>query len=191
MSRPPIITALLDANVLYPAPLRDYLLHLASLGVFEPMWTTAIQVEWIRNLLDARPDINRAALEATRRAMDTAFPGSNINGYESLINGLSLPDSDDRHVLAAAIKGKAQIIVTNNLKDFPHADLIPYAIRAEHPDLFVSQCIDRDKPNSIKALQNQVKSLKKPPIPVEQVLVNLEANGLVRSVAKLKSEILT
>jgi predicted nucleic acid-binding protein len=114
MSRPPIITALLDANVLYPAPLRDYLLHLASLGVFEPMWTAAIQDEWIRNLLDARPDINRVALEATQRAMDIAFPGSNISGYESLINSLSLPDPDDRHVLAAAIKGKAQIIVTNN-----------------------------------------------------------------------------
>jgi predicted nucleic acid-binding protein len=188
MSRPPIITALLDANVLYPAPLRDYLLHLASLGVFEPMWTAAIQDEWIRNLLDARPDINRVALEATQRAMDIAFPGSNISSYESLINSLSLPDPDDRHVLAAAIKGKAQIIVTNNLKDFPRVDLIPYAIRAEHPDLFVSQCIDRDRANSIKALENQVKSLKKPPIPMEQVLKNLEANGLIASVAKLKSE---
>jgi hypothetical protein len=188
MSRPPIITALLDANVLYPAPLRDYLLHLASLGVFEPIWTAAIQDEWIRNLLDARPDINKAALEATQRAMDIAFPGSNISGFESLINSLSLPDPDDRHVLAAAIKGKAQIIVTNNLKDFPPVDLIAYAIRAEHPDLFVSKCIDRDKANSIKALENQVKSLKKPPIPVEQVLKNLEANGLIASVAKLKSE---
>jgi len=51
MSRPPIITALLDANVLYPAPLRDYLLYLASLGVYEPVWTKAIQDEWMRNLL--------------------------------------------------------------------------------------------------------------------------------------------
>jgi len=189
MSRSPIVIALLDANVLYPAPLRDYLLHLANLGVFEPMWTATIQEEWIRNLLEARPDIKRAALEATQRAMDIAFPGANISGYESLINDLSLPDLDDRHVLAAAIKGKAQVIVTNNLKDFPPRDLITYAIRAEHPDLFVSQCIDRDKPTSIKALKNQVKSLKKPPIPVEQVLKNLEANGLVASVAKLKSEI--
>lgn len=189
MSRPPIITALLDANVLYPAPLRDYLLHLAGLGVFEPIWTTAVQNEWIRSLLKARPDINRGALEATQRAMDIAFPGSNVSGYEYLVNSLSLPDPDDRHVLAAAIKGKAQVIVTINLKDFPPRDLIPYAIRAEHPDLFVSQCINRDRANSIKALKNQVKSLKKPPIPVEQVLRNLEVNGLIASVAKLKSEI--
>ncbi|MES1250216.1 MAG: PIN domain-containing protein, partial [Chitinophaga rupis] len=112
-------TALLDANVLYPAPLRDYLLHLASLGVYEPIWTDSIQDEWIRSLIKVRPDISRAALVATQRAIDKAFPGSNVAGHESLIDNLSLPDPDDRHVLAAAIKGGAQIIVTANLKDFP------------------------------------------------------------------------
>jgi len=71
---------------------------LASLGVFEPMWTATIQEEWIRNLLEARPDIKRAALEATQRAMDIAFPGANIGGYEFKIEGLSLPDPNDRHV---------------------------------------------------------------------------------------------
>jgi hypothetical protein len=186
MSRPPIITALLDANVLYPAPLRDYLLYLASLGVYEPVWTTAIQNEWIRNLLKARPDINRADLEATRRSMDKAFPGSNTTSYESLIQNLSLPDPDDRHVFAAAIKPKAQVIVTANLKDFPSSALTSYGIRAEHPDVFVSSCIDWDRPKAIKALENQVKALKKPPLPVEVVLKNLEANGLVKSIAKLK-----
>ena len=189
MSRRPIITALLDANVLYPAPLRDYLLYLASLGVYEPVWTTVLQDEWIRNLLKARPDIDKAALEATRRSMDKAFPGSNTTGYESLIEILSLPDPDDRHVLAAAIKAKAQVIVTANLKDFPVSALIPYAIRAEHPDAFVSECIDRDRPKAIKAFANQVKALKKPPLPVETVLKNLEATGLVKSVAKLKEEL--
>jgi len=85
MSRPPVITALLDANVLYPAPLRDYLLYLAGLGVYEPVWTKAIQDEWIRNLLKARPDINRVALEATRRSMDKAFdlkiPNDRVNSF--------------------------------------------------------------------------------------------------------------
>ena len=142
MSRPPIITALLDANVLYPAPLRDYLLHLASLKVYEPVWSTAIQDEWIRNLLKARPEIDRTALEATRRSMDKAFPGSNTTGYESLIEGLSLPDSDDRHVLAAAIKANAHVIVTANLKDFPTSALIPFATRVEHPDaFFTAKCL--------------------------------------------------
>jgi predicted nucleic acid-binding protein len=187
MSRSPIVTALLDANVLYPAPLRDYLLHLASLRVFEPMWTATIQEEWIRNLLEARPDIKRAALEATQRAMDIAFPGANITGYEFRIEGLSLPDPNDRHVLAAAIKGEAQVIVTANLKDFPIATLAPFRIQAIHPDEFVSACIDRDRHKAIKALNKQVKALKNPPLPLEKVLNNLESTGLVKSVAKLKS----
>jgi len=187
MSRSPVVTALLDANVLYPAPLRDCLLHLASLGIYEPIWTAAIQDEWIRNLVKARPDISRAALEATQRAMDKAFPGSNVAGYESLIDNLSLPDRDDRHVLAAAIKGGAQIIVTANLKDFPSKALIPYHTRAEHPDEFISGCIDREKQKAFKALENQVRSLKNPPLSREKVLENLENTGLVKSVAKLKS----
>ena len=187
MSRSTVITAVLDANVLYPAPLRDYLLHLASLGVYEPIWTAAIQDEWIRNLAKARPDINRAALEATQRSMDRAFPGSNVTKYESIISSLSLPDPDDRHVLAAAIKSEAQVIVTANLKDFPSNALTPYAICAEHPDEFVSGCIDRERQKAIKALENQVKALKKPPLSREKVLENLESTGLIRSVAKLKS----
>jgi len=186
MSRSPVIIALLDANVLYPAPLRDYLLHLAMLGVFEPIWTAAIQDEWIRNLVKARPDLNRAALETTQRSMDSAFPGSNVADYESIIESLSLPDPDDRHVLAAAIKSKADVIVTANLKDFPSHALTPYGIRAEHPDVFVSACIDRERQKAIKALKNQVKALRKPPLPLEKVLENLESSGLVKSVVKLR-----
>ncbi len=186
MSRSPIVTALLDANVLYPAPLRDYLLHLASLGVYEPVWSATIQEEWIRNLLKTRPDIKRAALEATQRSMDKAFPGANVNGYQHLIPKLSLPDPDDRHVLATAIKGHAQVIVTANLKDFPINLLNHHAIRAEHADLFISGCIERNRQAAIKALENQVKSLKKPPLSREKVLENLERAGLVKSVAELR-----
>jgi predicted nucleic acid-binding protein len=186
MSRSPAIIALLDANVLYPAPLRDYLLHLASLGVFEPLWTATIQEEWIRNLLDSRADLRRESLEGARRAMDKAFPGSNVTDYESLTESLLLPDPNDRHVLAAAIKGKAQLIITANLKDFPPKNLNPYSIRAEHPDSFISGCIDLDGSNALKALENQIKTLKNPPMSREKVLSNLEGNGLVSSVAKLR-----
>jgi predicted nucleic acid-binding protein len=186
MSRSPIITALLDANVLYPAPLRDYLLHLASLGAYVPLWTSDIQEEWIRNLLKTRPEISENALKATQRSMDKAFPGENVTGYESLIHSITLPDPDDRHVLAAAVKGQAQVIVTANLKDFPADALSPYAIRAEHPDPFVCDCIDRDKPKAIKALENQIKALKKPPLSRDKVLQNLEKTGLIKSAEKLR-----
>ncbi len=181
------ITAILDANVLYPAPLRDYLLYLASLKVYFPLWTESIQEEWARNLMKARPDINRTSVEATQLSMNRYFERSNIKDYESIVAGLSLPDPDDRHVLAAAIKGQAQIIVTANLKDFPRKNLAPYDISATHPDDFVLACIDRDKTKAIKALTNQVKYLKNPPIPIEKVLENLKRSGLVKSAIALAS----
>src|SRR5260370_9234777 len=112
-------TAILDANVLYPAPLRDYLLNLAAIELFKPKWTDAIQDEWIRNLLLKRPDLKRQDLVKTRKAMDNAFPDANTTNYQELVSGLSLPDPDDKHVLAAAIVANAEIIVTSNLKDFP------------------------------------------------------------------------
>jgi PIN domain len=101
--------AVLDANVLYPAPLRDYLLHLASLELYKPTWTKDIQEEWIRNLLINRPDLKRENLEITQDAMNSAFPDANIINYEELISSLSLPDDKDRHILAAAIRGNADV----------------------------------------------------------------------------------
>src|ERR1700679_927627 len=96
--------AILDANVLYPAPVRDYLLHLASLQLYKPKWTIEIQEEWIRNLLEKRTDLKRANLVTAKNAMNSAFPDANIVNYEELISSLSLPDDNDRHILAAAIR---------------------------------------------------------------------------------------
>ncbi len=186
MTKRAIITAVLDANVIYPAPLRDYLLYLAGLKVYYPLWTDEIQEEWGRSLLKARPDIDGASVAATRRSMDREFYGSKLTGYELIIESLSLPDPGDRHVLAAAIKGGADVIVTANLKDFPRRILDPYNIRAEHPDDFVLTCITREKENAVKALENQVKFLKNPPLSIEKVLGNLGRCGLVKSVEKLR-----
>src|SRR5436309_15327350 len=115
----PTPTVILDACVLYPAPLRDLLLWLALLGLYRPRWTEMIHDEWMRSLLKERPDLTRDRLERTRDLMDKAVPDCLVAGYEGLIAGITLPDPDDRHVLAAAIHGNAEIIVTYNLKDFP------------------------------------------------------------------------
>ncbi|MET3877355.1 PIN domain-containing protein [Chitinophaga sp. OAE865] len=115
------LIAVLDANVLYPAPIRDILLHLADAKLFQPKWTDLIHDEWIRNLLINRPDIKSDSLKKARTAMESAFPDAHVSSYESLIDEITLPDVDDRHVLAAAIKSRATIIVTNNVKDFKNA----------------------------------------------------------------------
>lgn len=125
-----------DACVLYPAPLRDFLLRLATTGLFAARWTERIQDEWSRSLLRERPGL-ADAIAVTRRKMEAAIPDCLVTDYESLINGLKLPDPDDRHVLAAAIRCGAQLIVTNNLKDFPSDCLSGFGIEAIPPDNFV------------------------------------------------------
>jgi hypothetical protein len=107
---------------------------LALTGLFRAKWSNAVHEEWITNLLKNRPDITRQKLERTRRLMDKAALDALVEGYEDLIPSLSLPDKNDRHVLAAAIRGEAQVIVTMNLKDFPNEILQKYEIEAQHPD---------------------------------------------------------
>lgn len=98
-------TALSDACVLYPAPLRDLLMHLALTDLFRAKWTDQIHDEWIRSVLEQRPDLRREQLERTRQLMNAHVRDCLVTGYEDLIPALSLPDPDDRHVLAAAIRG--------------------------------------------------------------------------------------
>lgn len=114
-------TVVLDACVLYPAPLRDLLLSLAHHEVYKPKWSKEIQEEWSRNLLMNRPDLKKEQLQTTIEAMNIAFPDAEVTKYSSLISVVTLPDPNDRHVLAAAIRSKADVIVTYNLKHFPKA----------------------------------------------------------------------
>lgn len=131
MSRLATFTAFLDANVLYSALVRDLLMNLTNTGLFRPKWSRAVQGEWIRNLLENRPDLTPDQLERTRELMDKHVPDALVTGYESLIRGLQLPDANDRHVLAAAIRGRADVIITENLKDFPAEILAPFGIKAQ------------------------------------------------------------
>jgi predicted nucleic acid-binding protein len=113
------LTVVFAACVLYPAPLRDLLMHLAVTDVVRARWTESIHDEWIRSVLADRPDLTREQLERTRSLMNTHVRDALVEGYESLIPGLTLPDPEDRHVLAAAIRAGASVIVTFNLRDFP------------------------------------------------------------------------
>nr|WP_274521895.1 PIN domain-containing protein [Halorhodospira halochloris] len=111
-------TVIYDACVLYPAPLRDFLLRLAVSGFFAAKWTERIHDEWIHSVLRDRPELQNQ-LVRTRALMNKAVPDCLVEGYEQLESCLDLPDPDDRHVLAAAIRVGAQNIITFNLDDFP------------------------------------------------------------------------
>ncbi|WP_310963370.1 PIN domain-containing protein [Nocardioides terrisoli] len=128
---------LYDANVLYPATLRDVLIRVATSGLAQAKWTDRILDEVFRNLGANRPDLKATLLARTRTLMSESIRDVSVSGYEGLIENLTLPDPDDRHVLAAAIKAKAQVIVTANLKDFPSEVLASWDIEARHPDDFL------------------------------------------------------
>lgn len=180
------VTAVLDACVLYPAPLRDLFMQLALADLFHARWTEQIHEEWMRNVLADRPDLSRSKLERTRDLMDAHVRDALVVGHEPLIGGLGLPDPDDRHVLAAAICCGAAAIVTFNLKDFPAASLAPYGIEAEHPDDFVADLIDVD-PAAVCAAVKVVRGrLRNPPRTAEEYLLTLEAQGLAGTVARLR-----
>lgn len=177
---------LYDACVLYPAPLRDLLLRVAQSGVVRARWSEQILDECFRNILLNRPDLTEKKLSRTRELMKAAVPDCIVTGYEELIEGLTLPDVDDRHVLAAAIHSGAQVIVTFNLKDFPASNLDPYSIEAKHPDDFILETIDLAPGLMVQVLADQARALRNPPRTISELLDTLREQGLASSVARLR-----
>ena len=180
-------TVIYDACVLYPFTLRDLLIELACTKLFDARWTDQIHNEWIRNVLLDHPDLSPLRLENTRRLMDKAVPGCLVTGFEPLIDTLELPDTNDRHVLAAAIRCDAQAIVTFNLKDFPNAMLEKYGIEAVHPDDFVLGLLKQNPhgvTNAIRACQTRFRN---PPRLMPDHLERLERQGLNRTLEYLAS----
>jgi predicted nucleic acid-binding protein len=138
--------AVYDADVLYPNTLRDLLIRIAQLPhLVQAKWTEKILDEVTDNLRKNMPDITAEKTDRLRQLMNTAVRDCLVSGYEPLIAALDLPDPNDRHVLAAAIKAKAQIIVTKNLRDFPADRLAPWDLKAKSPDSFVRDLIDIDR----------------------------------------------
>lgn len=180
-----IVTALLDANVLYPAPLRDLLMQLAVDDLFRAKWTADIHSEWIEALLRNDTQRDRAALERTRDLMDTATRDALVTGYKGLIPCLDLPDPDDRHVLAAAIVGRCDVIVTQNLRDFPEATRSQYSIDAQHPDDFLVDYVNTVPGVFCGAVRKVRARLKNPPYSVDSYLSILTKQGLVATVLQL------
>ena len=179
------ITALLDANILYPAPMRDIFLQLAVDDHFRAKWTADIHREWINALLRNEPHRDRAALARTRVRMDQATRDCLITGYETLIPALDLPDPDDRHVLAAAIVGRCDVIVTCNLRDFPEDAVAPYRIDVLHPDNFLSNHLDLMPGPFCDAVRKIRERLVAPPISIQDYLAILAGLGLVATAAEL------
>lgn len=156
-------------------------------GRFRARWSARIHDEWKRNLLINRPDLSARQLDRTSDLMDRAIPDALVTDFESLVDGLSLPDPDDRHVLAAAIRCHASVIVTFNERDFPDDVLDAFGMEAQHPDVFVENLFDLDPACVVAAAQRQRQQLKSPPIEVDHYLDILRRHGLSQTVKALSA----
>ena len=175
-----------DACVLYPAPLRDALVSLALTGLFRAHWTQAIHDEWTRNLLAHRRDLTSQQVNRTCDLMNKAVPDSLVTGYEAKIRSLSLPDPDDRHVLAAALHSRSQRMITFNLKDFPPNILSSYGVESCHPDTFIAQLLEKHPETVAAALEAQRLRLIRPPQSTEEFLDTLLRQSLPRTTELLR-----
>lgn len=180
--------AVYDANVLYPSTLRDVLIRVAQGGLVQAKWTDHILDETFHNLRKNRPDLDPYKLQRTRQLMTGAIRDVLVKGYEPLIDMVDLPDPDDRHVLAAAIRAKAQVIVTFNLKDFPADKLSVWDVETVHPDAFLEAQVGWSPQLVYATLMQIADGWEYPPnAVVSDVIASLEREGLVATAAALRA----
>ncbi|WP_020499733.1 PIN domain-containing protein [Sciscionella marina] len=175
-----------DANVLYPSTLRDLLIRVAIAGLVQAKWTEQILDETFGNLAVNRPDLDPHRLARTRELMGKAVRDCLVTGYEPLIEAITLPDPGDRHVLAAAVKAHAEVVVTFNGKDFPADCLAPWGVETKHPDDFLLDQFHLDAVAVHLAVQAIASTRRQPPEDIADVLDHLESNGAVRTAAVLR-----
>ena len=180
-------TALLDACVLYPLAMADSLMSLATAGLYAAKWTTRIESEWISALEADRPDLI-GRLDYRREQMRNAVPDWEVPeaAWSACAGGLTLPDPNDIHVLAAALAGHADCIVTANLRDFPSALVADLGIEVIHPDQFVVAQWDLDQLTAVAAFKRMRTRWKKPEASPEDFAKALERGGLPSTAQRLR-----
>ncbi len=179
-------TAIIDANVLYSIPITDLTIELASTGLFRVRWSDHIHDEWVRNVIKDRPDLSEDNIKRRRDAMDAAIPQALVTGYEKLIDAVELPDPDDQHVFAAAIVGRADVIVTFNLDHFPAQELLPFGLEAQHPDEFLNYQRTLAETLFLQCAKKVRGRLSQPKYDVDAYIAHLQSCQLQVIAAELK-----
>jgi hypothetical protein len=179
-------TAMLDACVLFPVAVCDSLLSVAATGLFAAKWTQHIEEEWMRSL-EARTGKPPGSFAVRRDAMREAVPDWEVptEAWSRIAPCLTLPDPSDVHVLAAAVAGHADCIVTSNLRDFPEVALVPFGIQAIHPDEFLVAQMDLDQLAVLAAFKEQRQRLRNPAFTPQEFADALERNALVLTAQRL------
>jgi hypothetical protein len=179
--------AVFDACILYPFHLRNIVVQAAVDGLVEARWTDEIHDEWIRNLTTATPALSLGRLQATKRLMNQALPRATIDEYRDYIPAVSLPDPDDRHVVAAAIAAGASLILTWNLHDFPLTELKKFGLRRENPNSFLAHLYDNIPASMVVSLANARRNLSKTRVSASEfidILKNQKLADLAKRIQK-------
>lgn len=185
MIHSPRLIAVLDTNVIYPIESRDIFFWFASFDLYSPKWSQHIFEEW-ESVMRRKEIPNHEVVKRIQRAHD-AFPDALVANYDSLIDSLSLPDPKDRHVLAAAIKADANVVVTNNTKDFPSSYLETFGLMVERPDEFLTYTISLNQGLALEAFQSLVRNRTNPTLTEVDVLERLRNIGLLNTANHLHS----
>lgn len=178
--------AFFDTNVLYGAILNDFVLELAERGLFRPLWSEDVLFELSKNLVKNGEDQER--VEKRVAAMTTFFADAMVSGYENLVPEMT-NDSEDRHVLAAAVRGGAEVLVTFNLKDFPEQSVNAFDIEVVHPDDFLLDQLDLYHAQTLRALVETVEDYDSPAMTVEDFLLALTRAGVPRFAAAARAKL--
>ena len=165
--------ALLDACVLVPISLADTLLRIAECNLYRPLWSQRIVDEAVAALQVVHPEIPSEQFLDRFAAMAAAFEDALVVGWERFEPGLVLPDPDDRHVLAAAIRGSAGIIVTNNREDFPATAVAEFDIEVSDADAFLLDQLDLAPQVVVNVIQEQAGDTRNPALSVADLLNRL------------------
>ena len=163
---------LFDANVLYPTVLREILVGVCAAGLATPLWSPRILEEWARAAARLGPSHEGVARDEIA-VLTTGWPEALVRPNPETEALFHLPDPADNHVLAAAVDGRAAVLVTVNLRDFPRRVLAPLGIEARHPDPWLLSLHD-DEPEAvfetIEAVRNQAVRLSGSPQPLRPLL---------------------
>lgn len=178
---------LLDACVLYPFTLRDLLIQIATTGLYRARWTGDIHNEWMSAVIERGGEVTQ--VEHIRDLMNLAVPDACIEGYEPLVAGIKeqgLPDENDAHVIAAAVRGNVDMIVTWNLKDFPPEITDPYDIEVQDPDDFLLNQFGMDAARVLQSVKECRSRLIDPAFDPVEYLSMIERNQLTNFALELK-----
>lgn len=185
-------TALVDACTLADTLRRNLLLTLAEAEFFRLRWSKEILDETqaaIQKMREAKGLVDDAAGhgERARRNMEAAFEDAMVSDYEAYIPSCGgLPDPNDTHVVAAALKTQAALIVTENMKDFPASVLAPLNLEAKSADAFLADTFALDPGKAVNAIHRMRARFRKPQLTADQLLLEMEARGLIETVDVLK-----